>query len=238
MAPVLIATLSAAQKAGIAGMGAAFIIFALVSSFVIPRYRPDFPGRRVWPYVGLVACFFVAMMVVIVFVGREKSEAKAEASTTPTSTSPSPGPASPKGDPVAGKAIFTAQGCVACHTFKPAGVEGHGGPDLDKLAADAKTANRGSVEQYAAESITAPNAYVVPEVHRGRDATELRHDAEQEADRRPGRVPPEARLTGARNTLARRSSRGNSRSPASSGEGGIRTRDPPFGRYAISSRAP
>jgi mono/diheme cytochrome c family protein len=164
LAPVLIATLSAAQKAGIAGMGAAFIIFALVSSFVIPRYRPNFPGRRVWPYVGVVACFFVAMIVVVVFVGREKSEAKAEATTTPTSTSasPSPPPApAPTGDPVAGKAIFTAQGCVACHTFRPAGSTATVGPDLDKLAVDAKTANRGSVEQYTAESITNPNAYIV-----------------------------------------------------------------------------
>ena len=59
---MLLASLSAAQKAGIAGMGAAFIIFALVSSFVVPRYRPNFPGRRVWPYVGLVVCFFAAMM--------------------------------------------------------------------------------------------------------------------------------------------------------------------------------
>jgi mono/diheme cytochrome c family protein len=166
LAPVLIATLSAAQKAGIAGMGAAFMIFALVSSFVIPRYRPNFPDRRVWPYVGLVACFFVAMMVVVVFVGREKSEAKAEATTTPTSTSqstsPSPPAPAPTGDPVAGKAIFTAQGCVACHTFKPAGSKATVGPDLDKLAADAKTANRGSVEQYTSESITNPNAYTVP----------------------------------------------------------------------------
>jgi mono/diheme cytochrome c family protein len=171
LAPVLIATLSAAQKAGIAGMGAVFIIFALVSSFVIPRYRPNFPGRRVWPYVGLVACFFVAMMVVVVFVGREKSEAKAEATTTPTSASPSPPSPSPapppKGDPVAGKAIFTAQGCVACHTFTPAGSKATVGPDLDKLAADAKTANRGSVEQYAFESITKPNAYVVPKYTAG-----------------------------------------------------------------------
>jgi mono/diheme cytochrome c family protein len=167
LAPVLIATLSAAQKAGIAGMGAAFIIFALVSSFVIPRYRPNFPGRRVWPYVGLVACFFVAMMVVVVFVGREKSEAKGPITPVSTSTSPSPSPPpspapAPQGDPAAGKAIFTAQGCIACHTFTPAGSKGTVGPDLDKLAADAKTANRGSVEQYTSESITTPNAYVVP----------------------------------------------------------------------------
>jgi mono/diheme cytochrome c family protein len=170
LAPVLIATLSAAQKAGIAGMGAAFIIFALVSSFVIPRYRPNFPGRRVWPYVGLVACFFVAMMVVVVFVGREKSEAKSATTPASTSTSPAPSPSpapAPQGDPAAGKAIFTAQGCIACHTFTPAGSKATVGPDLDKLAADAKTANRGSVEQYASESITTPNAYVVPKYTAG-----------------------------------------------------------------------
>jgi mono/diheme cytochrome c family protein len=167
---VLLASLSAAQKAGIAGMGAAFIIFALVSSFVIPRYRPDFPGRRVWPYVGLAAGFFVAMIAVVVFVGREKSEAKA-AGTTPTATAPSPSPSpapppspapAPTGDPAAGKALFASQGCTACHTFTPAGSTGTIGPDLDKLAADAKTANRGSERQYATESIDNPNAYVVP----------------------------------------------------------------------------
>jgi mono/diheme cytochrome c family protein len=175
LAPVLIATLSAAQKAAIAGMGAAFIVFALVSSFVIPRRRPDFPGRRVRPYVALVVCFFAAMMAVVVFAGREKSEAKAAGTTSPTSTSPSPTPTptpapapAPTGDPVAGKAIFAAQGCAACHTFRPAGSTGTIGPDLDKLAADAKTANRGSIAQYATESIANPNAYIVPRYKAGR----------------------------------------------------------------------
>jgi mono/diheme cytochrome c family protein len=164
---VLLASLSAAQKAGIAGMGAAFIVFALVSSFVIPRYRPNFPDRRVWPYVGVVVCFFAAMMAVIVFVGREKSEAKA-GGVAPPATSPSAPPASSppaapaqKGDPAAGKTIFTAQGCAACHTFKPAGSTGVVGPDLDKLASDAQAAKRGSVAQYTTESIVNPNAYVV-----------------------------------------------------------------------------
>jgi mono/diheme cytochrome c family protein len=164
LAPVLIATLSAAQKAGIAGMGAAFMIFALVSSFVIPRYRPNFPGRRVWPYVGLVVCFFVAMMVVVVFVGREKSEAKAESTTAPAATTLPPGPPPPAvtGDAVAGKALFAPNACATCHTFKPAGATATIGPDLDQLAADAQTANRGSLVQYTTESIVNPNAYVVP----------------------------------------------------------------------------
>ncbi len=161
---MLLADLSDAQKAGIAGMGAAFMIFALVSSFVIPRRKPNFPGGRgVWPYVGLVVCFFVAMMAVVVFGAREKSEAKAE-SSTPTSPAPPP-PASapgPKGDPAAGKAVFAANGCPAGHTFKPAGANGVVGPDLGHLAADAKKANRGSLTQYTTESIVDPSAYLVP----------------------------------------------------------------------------
>ena len=161
---MLLASLSAAQKAGIAGMGAAFIVFALVSSFVVPRYRPNFPGRSVWPYVGLVVCFFVGMMAVVVFVGREKSEARAQGSTTP-STSPSapPGPPPPVAPNAAtGKVVFAANGCAACHTFKPAGANGTVGPDLDHLAADANKANRGSLVQYTTESIVNPSAYVVP----------------------------------------------------------------------------
>jgi mono/diheme cytochrome c family protein len=159
---VLLASLSAAQKAGIAGMGAGFIVFALASSFLIPRYRPDFPGRRVVPYVVVSACFLVAMMAVVVFVGREKSEARAESTTASETTSVKPQPPPPKGDPAKGKQLFTAQGCVACHTFAPAGATGTTGPNLDKLAADAQTANRGTVQEYAAESIRDPNAYVVP----------------------------------------------------------------------------
>ena len=71
-------------------------------------------------------------------------------------------PPPPAGDAAAGKTLFTAQGCVACHTFKPAGATAKVGPDLDNLAADAEKANRGTVEEYAAESIENPTAYTVP----------------------------------------------------------------------------
>jgi cytochrome c551/c552 len=166
--PVLLAALSSAQKAGLAGMAAAFIIFALVSSFVIPRRWPDFPGRFLWAYVGVVAGFFAAMILVVVFVAREQTEAKAESTTTTsTSTSAAPPPTAPPapaptGNAVAGKALFAANGCAACHTFKPANATGTVGPNLDNLAANAKTANRGSLDQYTTESIVDPNAYIVP----------------------------------------------------------------------------
>ena len=37
------------------------------------------------------------------------------------------------GGPAAGKAVFEAQGCGACHTFKAAGATGKVGPDLDNI---------------------------------------------------------------------------------------------------------
>ena len=66
------------------------------------------------------------------------------------------------GDAAAGKTLFSAQGCGGCHTYKPAGSTGKVGPDLDNLAADAKKANQGSVEEYTAQSIKNPTAYTVP----------------------------------------------------------------------------
>ncbi len=60
-----------------------------------------------------------------------------------------------------GKAIFVNQGCGACHTYKPAGSDAVGtiGPDLDKLAAYAKTANQ-PLAQFVHDSIVNPDKYV------------------------------------------------------------------------------
>ena len=60
-----------------------------------------------------------------------------------------------------GKAIFIAQGCGSCHTFKAAGPDAEGtiGPDLDKLAEYAKTANQ-PLPQFVHESIVNPDKYI------------------------------------------------------------------------------
>jgi cytochrome c551/c552 len=60
-----------------------------------------------------------------------------------------------------GKAIFINQGCGACHTYEPAGPEAKGniGPDLDKLAQYAKTANQ-PLATFVHDSIVDPNKYV------------------------------------------------------------------------------
>jgi mono/diheme cytochrome c family protein len=78
--------------------------------------------------------------------------------TVPTTTQA----AAPAGDAAAGAKLFTSQGCDGCHTFKPAGSNAKVGPDLDKLADYAKKANRGSLEQFARESIENPSAYLEP----------------------------------------------------------------------------
>ena len=57
--------------------------------------------------------------------------------TTPPSTTPPPtttpgGPEALQGDPVAGKAVFAANGCASCHTLAAAGATGNVGPNLDQ----------------------------------------------------------------------------------------------------------
>jgi cytochrome c oxidase subunit 2 len=60
-----------------------------------------------------------------------------------------------------GKTTFASAGCGGCHTFTPAGTDAQVGPDLDKLAADAKAAGE-PVADYVRQSIVDPNAYVAP----------------------------------------------------------------------------
>ena len=57
------------------------------------------------------------------------------------------------------KALFVSNGCNGCHTFKPAGANGTVGPDLDKLADEARRAGK-PLEEFIRESIVNPNAYV------------------------------------------------------------------------------
>ncbi len=65
-----------------------------------------------------------------------------------------------KGNPAAGKTLFSSQGCTGCHTYGPAGSHATIGPDLDKLAQYAQKANEGPLPQFVATSITDPGAYV------------------------------------------------------------------------------
>jgi mono/diheme cytochrome c family protein len=135
---LVVAALSTGNQIALAVVGGAFILFALVSSFVLPARYPNFPGRHVGWYVAAGLLFFVAMISAVIVFGVEKKEAAKAGETTTTtataatSTAATP-PAAAKGDPVAGKAVFTSAGCSGCHTLKAAGATGTVGPNLDQL---------------------------------------------------------------------------------------------------------
>ncbi|HTZ05739.1 MAG TPA: cytochrome c oxidase subunit II [Gaiellaceae bacterium] len=60
-----------------------------------------------------------------------------------------------------GAAVFTNNGCGACHTLVAAKATGKIGPDLDKLKAYAQQAGQ-PLDQFISESITDPNKYIQP----------------------------------------------------------------------------
>ena len=72
------------------------------------------------------------------------------------------------GNPTAGKKVYLANGCGACHTFKAAGSTGTTGPALTKsrLVADAKRAKQ-PLTTFIRTSITKPNAYVAKGFSKG-----------------------------------------------------------------------
>ncbi|MGN6797614.1 MAG: c-type cytochrome [Gaiellaceae bacterium] len=135
MLALVLAGLSTGHKIGLGTVGAAFIVYALVSSFVLPRRIPNFPGRFMGLYLTISALFFVAMISAVLIFGKEKKEAAGEGrqTTTAAQTTPSAPAPSAKGDATAGKAVFTSAGCTTCHTLKDAGSHGTIGPDLDQL---------------------------------------------------------------------------------------------------------
>jgi cytochrome c oxidase subunit II len=65
-----------------------------------------------------------------------------------------------------GERLFVSNGCDSCHTFKPAGATAKVGPDLDKLAEQARRAGK-PLEEFIRESIVDPDAYIEPGYSKG-----------------------------------------------------------------------
>ena len=88
---MLIAALSTEHKVGLGLVGLAFVAFALLSAFLLPTLRPDYPGKRGLPaFLTLSVTLFVGMMFAVFFFGRETSESHAaEGSKTTATTAPS-----------------------------------------------------------------------------------------------------------------------------------------------------
>ena len=142
----MLLALSANQKLGIAFMAGAFVVFALVSAMVIPRYRPDFPARHLAWFIGACLLLTVGMLATVAFVAKEtEHEAAGETHATETGTTETTQTTETQttetettggaagGSEAAGKVIFETN-CGSCHTLSDAGTTGTVGPNLDDLA--------------------------------------------------------------------------------------------------------
>jgi len=147
-------------------VAAALVGFSLFVSIVVPRRRPDFPGRSLRVFVLVSALLVVGMLTAVAVLGEShhfESEGGESAGVTnqpPTTAATSPTGTGtgqqPAGDPVAGKEIFTTTAqppCATCHTLKEAGATQTIGPNLDEVL-------KGKDAAFIHESIVDPNAEV------------------------------------------------------------------------------
>ncbi|MER3425855.1 MAG: hypothetical protein C4299_01330 [Thermoleophilia bacterium] len=141
----MLLALSAGRTAGLVAAGAAFVAFALLASMVVPRWRPDFPGRSLGLFIVVAALFTAGMLTTVVVVAKESEEKEAAPrqgeTAPPTQAPPSPTQApttgaEPKGDARAGERVFKTAGCASCHTLAAAGAKGTVGPNLDQARPD------------------------------------------------------------------------------------------------------
>ena len=83
--------LTTAQKFGLAGVAFVFVSFALIASLLIPRYRPDFPGRRrLGLFIAVVILLFLSMLGAVEVFARE-SEEETHREAVPEKAQPTPG---------------------------------------------------------------------------------------------------------------------------------------------------
>jgi plastocyanin len=78
---VLLLGLSTGNKVGLALVAGAFVGFSLIVSMVVPRFKPQFPGRGLPIFVVVSVLLFVGMLTAVTRFGKEASEAEAAATS-------------------------------------------------------------------------------------------------------------------------------------------------------------
>jgi uncharacterized cupredoxin-like copper-binding protein len=85
---VLLQALSTGHKVGLALAVAAFAGFSLIVSMLVPRWRPQFPGRGLPVFLAATALLFVGMLAAVEIFGAESGEAEVGAEATTETTTP------------------------------------------------------------------------------------------------------------------------------------------------------
>lgn len=122
--------ITSSGKIWLAVVGGSFIAFAAIVALVVPRLRPDFPGKHLRPFLAVVVALFVAMIATVwVTASGEEGGETVATETQPATTEAGGGGAA--GDAAAGKEVFATAGCGGCHTLGAAGSSGAVGSNLD-----------------------------------------------------------------------------------------------------------
>ena len=82
--------LSTGHQIGLAVTAAVFIAFALASSFLFPRFRPQFPGGGLPAFIVVSLVFFFGMMAAVEVFGAEEDETEASERAAETMTEAEP----------------------------------------------------------------------------------------------------------------------------------------------------
>ena len=73
--------LATGNKIGLAAFAIAFIAFALASSFLFPRWRPNYPGRGLSAFIVISLALTVAMLGAVEVFAKEEEEPEHAAET-------------------------------------------------------------------------------------------------------------------------------------------------------------
>ena len=79
--------LSTGHEVGLGVTALVFILFALASSFLFPRFRPEYPGKGLLAFIVIAFVFFFGMLTAVeVFGAEDKHHAEGAASETTTAS--------------------------------------------------------------------------------------------------------------------------------------------------------
>ena len=125
VAAVPLLALSTGHKLGLALAVLVFVGFSLIVSMLVPRYRPQFPGRGLPVFLVASVVMFLGMLAAVEIFGKEsEEEAKAEGvGTTEASTSTEPTTAAPETTGTTSAAQTTAEPSASPRTIEVAEVE-------------------------------------------------------------------------------------------------------------------
>jgi uncharacterized cupredoxin-like copper-binding protein len=76
--------LSTGHEVGLGVTALVFILFALASSFLFPRFRPDYPGRGLPAFIVISFVFFFGMLTAVENFGAESKHGEAAAAESTT----------------------------------------------------------------------------------------------------------------------------------------------------------